>query len=72
MRAEELYSCKDAGYPILHDTMLQLTVERNVGIPQSNMDHFSTSNETNDTFTNFFENCESENYDSVQVSSRII
>ncbi|XP_058797313.1 intermembrane lipid transfer protein Vps13D isoform X2 [Phymastichus coffea] len=31
LRAEEMYSCKENGKPILHDTLLRVTVERDIG-----------------------------------------
>lgn len=31
MRAEILYSCTEDGKPILHDTVIHLTIDRDVG-----------------------------------------
>ncbi|XP_032690797.1 vacuolar protein sorting-associated protein 13D isoform X2 [Odontomachus brunneus] len=35
MRAEEMYSCKESGKPILHDTMLKILVEKENTLTQS-------------------------------------
>ena len=31
LRAEDMYSCKELGKPILHDTLLRVTLERDIG-----------------------------------------